>query len=239
MAWGWVQSNSAVQGGGGTTFTVSYTTANVTAGTKLIAAIGFSTAGGGVTSVTDAAANAMTLVGTAGVAGVNLVYLYAMDTPAGDVGTKRAAPSQRTLRLSNGIAMVLQEVSGLAVGNTLAAMVDGTAGAQQRDQFRACDHRRLLAQQPQTSTWCPPAATTATASPTPSPRRTPRTRKTSTPHRRQRPDRLPELRRNAQSRRPGRLTGISRSGRRFSSRSNFPPPPTPPNSCRSSPRSRP
>jgi hypothetical protein len=47
-----------------------------------------------------------------------------MDTPAGDVGTKPTITALMSNSQFGG--MVIQEVSGLAIGNTLAAMIDGT-----------------------------------------------------------------------------------------------------------------
>ena len=126
MAWSVLQS---VGGLGSGASTIATYTSNVSAGTKLIAYFSaFSGSTITVTSVKDAAGNTMTQVGylwsaTSGTG----AGIFAMDTPAGDVGTKPVI----TALLSNGSfgAMVIQEVSGLAVGNTLAAMVDGTAAA--------------------------------------------------------------------------------------------------------------
>ncbi len=54
------------------------------------------------------------------------VAIFAMDTPAGDVGTKPTI----TATFAGGSAdasILVQEISGLAAGNTTAAMLDGTA----------------------------------------------------------------------------------------------------------------
>ncbi len=126
MAWGVTQTNSAVGSGSSTIVTPL---SNLSAGTKLIAY--FSAFGSGsftITSVKDAAGNTFTQVGflysaTSGTG----TGIFAMDTPAGDVGIKPAITALMSNSQFGG--MVVQEVSGLAVGNTLAAMVDGTAVA--------------------------------------------------------------------------------------------------------------
>lgn len=124
MSWSVLQS-AGVLGSGSST--VATYTSNVSAGTKLIAYFSaFSGSSITITSVKDAAGNTMTQVGWlwSGTSGTG-AGIFAMDTPAGDVGAKPVI----TALLSNGSfgAMVIQEVSGLAAGNTLAAMVDGTA----------------------------------------------------------------------------------------------------------------
>lgn len=124
MAWSWIQSNSGTNSSGAS-LTVSYTS-NVSSGTKLICAVSVSTTSGSspVTSVQDAALNSMTQVGGALNSGNCWVGLYAMDTPAGDVGTQPAI--KVSLSDNNGCSVLIQEVSGLLAGNT-TAMVDGTA----------------------------------------------------------------------------------------------------------------
>ena len=127
MAWSVLQSNSAQPDPG--TGAVAYTTANLSAGTKLIA---FICAGGGsnpeVTAMKDGASNAMTKLGAVllgGTAANGELSAWAMDTPAGDVGTKPTiTPTMAGGNQSLGI--VIQEVSGLLAGNT-TAMIDGTA----------------------------------------------------------------------------------------------------------------
>ena len=49
-----------------------------------------------------------------------------MDTPAGNAGTKPTITATLT-GTTYGSAILVQEISGLAAGNTLAAMIDGTA----------------------------------------------------------------------------------------------------------------
>jgi hypothetical protein len=131
MAWGFIQSNSSTNNtSGASSLAVTYLS-NVSSGTKLICAVQAS--GGGSTaistsSVKDGAGNSFTKILSAANGG-NLVAgemsFWAIDTPAGDVGTT----PQITANFSTpefGCSMLVQEVSGLAVGNTLAAMIDGT-----------------------------------------------------------------------------------------------------------------
>lgn len=129
MTWGRLQgaSNGVASGNG----TVTYGS-NVASGTKLICAVtvDFSTGGNPVSSVKDAAGNTMTLLKSLTDTG-NTVFtgLYAMDTPAGDVGTQPVLTA--TVSANFGVAMHAQEVSGLATGNTLAAMCDGSGSTAQ------------------------------------------------------------------------------------------------------------
>lgn len=124
MAWAWVQSASGSVTA--TTVTVSYTTQNVASGNKLIALVSSDTGVGGISSVKDGAGNSMTQIGSAVVGGSVSVTLWAMDVPAGDAGTKPAITA--TFSNSGDNSLLIQEVSALAAGNTLAAMIDGTAG---------------------------------------------------------------------------------------------------------------
>ena len=121
---GWSVLQSA-SGTGTTTCTVTYPN-NVAAGTKLLCAFQFAS-NAAITSVQDAAANPLTQISVLVGGGANITTaLYAMDTPAGDVGTKPAITV--TVGAAWAITAIIQEVAGLAVGNTLAAMVDGTPG---------------------------------------------------------------------------------------------------------------
>jgi hypothetical protein len=129
VAWSRVQSAAtAATASAVTSASVTYGS-NVSAGTKLIAVVVTSTQTGTTTttaSVKDAALNSWTLIGrkSGGASPVLVdVSLWALDTPAGDVGAKPAL----TAALSGGtanIAILIQEVSGLLAGNT-AAMADG------------------------------------------------------------------------------------------------------------------
>lgn len=125
MGWNVVQSASSAATGTATTKAATYGS-NVSAGNKLICYIGVSfNTTLSVSSVKDAAGNSMTQVGFLA-DGTNTVAIavYAMDVPAGDVGT--APTITVTLSRSSDCSVDIQEVSGLAPGNTLAAMIDGT-----------------------------------------------------------------------------------------------------------------
>ena len=124
MSWSRVQSNSG-SSSPATSVTVSYTS-NVSAGNKLIALVSSDLGSGSITSVKDGAGNSFTQVASAAIAAQVLVTLWAMDVPAGDAGTKPAITA--LFSVSSDLSMVIQEISGLAPGNTLAAMIDGTAG---------------------------------------------------------------------------------------------------------------
>lgn len=127
--WSVLQSNSAQPDPG--TGAVAYTTANLTAGTKLIALI---CCGGGsspeVTAMTDGSTINMTKLASVflnGVQGSGETSIWAQDTPGGVVGTKPTiTPTKAGGNQSLGI--VIQEVGGLLSGNT-SAMIDGTVAS--------------------------------------------------------------------------------------------------------------
>ena len=104
--------------------------ANLSSGSKLIACVGYSGAGITISSVKDGAGNTMTQVAFLANTHSNVsgVGIYAMDTPAGDVGSKPAITATFSSSSTQG-SIVIFEVSGLATGNTLAAMIDGGAAA--------------------------------------------------------------------------------------------------------------
>lgn len=124
--WTWLQSNSAADVNGSSA-SVSYAS-NLASVSKLIAAVSISGSTRTASSVKDAAGNSMTQVGAVLLngGGGGQVTLWAMDTPSGDAGTKPAITATYSGPCLS--ALLIQEVAGLAVGNTLAAMVDGTAG---------------------------------------------------------------------------------------------------------------
>ena len=100
---------------------------NVTAGNKLIALVTSDANAVGLTyTVKDGAGNTMTQIALPEVAGTVSVGLFAMDVPAGDAGGTPTITA--TASTSGDMSMLLEEVSGLNPGNTLAAMIDGTAG---------------------------------------------------------------------------------------------------------------
>ena len=117
--WAFVQSASG--SAFGTTVTATFTTGNVAAGNKIIVAFSSDAA---PATVRDAALNNWTLMGTAS-AGSAGVWLYALDVPAGDAGTKPAITA--TVSGSRDMRILIQEISGLVLGNT-TAIIDGTPG---------------------------------------------------------------------------------------------------------------
>jgi hypothetical protein len=127
MAYSVLQSKSASSISAGTTVAATFTTANVQAATKLIALVSWTGNGLTTASVKDAALNAMTKIQVAqlNAGSGGEISMWAMDTPAGDVGSKPTITATGGSTADK--AILVQEVSGLAVGNTLAAMVDGTA----------------------------------------------------------------------------------------------------------------
>jgi len=134
VAWARLQSASGTAGSGNATVSATFTTANVTAGSKLIAVASLgSSATVLVTSVKDGALNAMTQMAVAsGTVGGNFTYvsLWAMDAPAGDVGTKPVFTATNDNSAAASPSLLVLEVSGLVTGNT-AAMLDGTPGTVQ------------------------------------------------------------------------------------------------------------
>lgn len=128
MAWSVLQSTSvAANGTGALSQAVAYTS-NVSSGTKLIAVVSVSAAitSGGFTGIQDGSGNQMTRVAfiEASSGGSECLVVYAMDTPAGDVGTKPTLTASWTTTTADA-SMLIMEVSGLLVGNT-SAMWDGT-----------------------------------------------------------------------------------------------------------------
>lgn len=102
------------------------TSAAVSSGTKLIAYVMVSASSGSepVTSVKDAAANTWTrLKSVQDSSTTGWLELFALDTPAGDVGSTVTLTATCTTNF--GVNMLVQEVSGLLAGNT-SAMLDGT-----------------------------------------------------------------------------------------------------------------
>jgi hypothetical protein len=123
MAWSVLQSASGTTSG--TSVSATFTTANVQAGNKIVVAASEGGTGApAITSVQDGASNNWTQLGSAS-QGNARVYLYALDVPAGDVGTKPTITATWS-GAGGGLGIVIQEVSGLRTGNT-TAMIDGTA----------------------------------------------------------------------------------------------------------------
>lgn len=125
MAYSVLQSASAVQTPAAGTVAATFPN-NVISGSKIIV---FCTndAATTITSAADGASNAWTSISSGSLlngAGGGHFRLWALDTPAGDVGTKPTI----TVTLSDSLsksAVLIQEVSGLLAGNT-TAMLDGT-----------------------------------------------------------------------------------------------------------------
>jgi hypothetical protein len=127
VAWSVLQSNSAINAGSGNA-AVTFTTANLSAGTKIIVWVEVSASTSpqtAVTAVKDGALNAWTQLRVASNNSSGAIFLFALDTPAGDVGTKPTITA--TINANFGAAILVQEVSGLLAGNT-SAMLDGTPG---------------------------------------------------------------------------------------------------------------
>lgn len=117
---------SVLQSAGASFFGTAVTAAfgsNVASGSKIIA-VAASSWSDAPSSAKDGAGNSLTLLGAKATT-TGSVWLYAMDVPAGDVGTKPAITV--TWPSSNGQSLVIQEVPGLLTGNT-TAMLDGTPG---------------------------------------------------------------------------------------------------------------
>ena len=125
MAWNRIQSVSG-NNGSGTTLGVTFTTANLSAGTKLIA---YCMVDGGATlsTVKDGAGNTFASMASKAAGDGSTLTILELDTPAGDVGTKPTITLTIT-GTNGGLAMLVQEVAGLVRGTTAAVVLDGTAG---------------------------------------------------------------------------------------------------------------
>lgn len=122
MAWSRLQSNKVTVASGSPA--VAYSSA-LSAGTKLICCVSQDVnVTGTITSVKDTAGNSFTQLAIATYPSTEgQLALYALDTPAGDVGTTPTITA--TLSSTFGCSILIQEVSGLLAGNT-TAMLDGT-----------------------------------------------------------------------------------------------------------------
>jgi hypothetical protein len=131
VAWSVLQSSSAVDNTANQgSFHCTYT-ANLTAGSKMIAAVEISGSATAVTStVKDGGGNSFTKIFSVNLnntSGDGELSLWAMDTPAADVGTKPVITATFSTATEQGCVVFIQEVAGLAHGNTTAAMIDGSA----------------------------------------------------------------------------------------------------------------
>lgn len=120
---GWVQSAS--NSSAGTTLTLTLGTTPTT-GNKIIVGIGTGDPTGSITSVKDGNGNSLTQCGVVSATdnGTITAVLYAYDVPATPSTTVTL-----TVTGSPDNQGIIQEVSGLAAGNTTAAMLDGTAAS--------------------------------------------------------------------------------------------------------------
>ena len=131
MAWNHLQSAStAATSSSSNSATVTFTTANLSSGSKMIIAIGWASGSTQtVSTVKDGAGNSFTrMAGAPNSGGPSGCDLWQLDTPAGDVGTKPTITVQ--FSGSGQASLLVQEVSGLATGTTTAAVLDGTAGTK-------------------------------------------------------------------------------------------------------------
>jgi hypothetical protein len=126
MPWSVLQSWSNTNTSGNVA--VTFVTANLSAGTKILAWVSVSASASPQTTVSavkDGALNAWTQLAVASDNAADALYLFALDTPAGDAGTKPTITA--TIGTNFGSTILVQEVSGLLAGNT-SAMLDGAAG---------------------------------------------------------------------------------------------------------------
>lgn len=122
MAWAVIQSCGATVANTSASVTATFTTQNVVAGNKFVCVVACNNA---AVTVKDGAGNSLTQLATH-TQGTVILYLFGLDIPSGDGGTKPSiiATGSGTMFAS----IVVQEVSGLLAGNT-TAMIDGTAGS--------------------------------------------------------------------------------------------------------------
>jgi hypothetical protein len=129
VAWSHLQATGA-NSAGGTSIATTFTTANLSSGSKLIALVGVGSGSSltpGCTGVSDGTNNFTQIASNTSNAGGVGFYLglWVLDTPAGDVGTKPTITATVTgAATSAGLGIVVQEVSGLAAGTSC---LDGTA----------------------------------------------------------------------------------------------------------------
>jgi hypothetical protein len=126
MAYSVLQSASATAAGGINTVAATYS-GTVASDSKLIALVSYASTNF-CTAVKDAALNSWTQIAATAHAGFVHLTLWALDVPAADAGTSPTLTA--TLAgTSSGSSILIQEVSGLLAGNTVA-MIDGAPGYQ-------------------------------------------------------------------------------------------------------------
>lgn len=101
---------------------------NLSAGSKLIAAVVVSNSSGGVEPVAAVSdgTNAFTKRSSVVLTGSVFAEFWDLDTPAGDVGIKPVITA--TVSSNFGVSLLVQEIAGLAAGTSNAAVLDGTPG---------------------------------------------------------------------------------------------------------------
>lgn len=124
MAWAVLQS---VETTTDTTSLSATYTSNLTAGTKLIAAV--AVANTEAVTVSDGTNGFVSLTGYTPPTSGSKFWLFALDTPGGDVGTKPTI-SVSGLTTTSGAALMIAEVSGLLTGNTTAMLACNDAAVQ-------------------------------------------------------------------------------------------------------------
>lgn len=121
MAWSVLQSKSAASV---TTTAAATFGTNLSSGSKLLAFVGFAI-GPAISSVSDGT-NSFSQIASLTTQRQKF-FIYVLDTPVGDVGTTPTITATVT-GSPNGMALLVQEVSGLATGSTSGACLDGSPG---------------------------------------------------------------------------------------------------------------
>ena len=123
----WTRRQSCSNFETGSSVAATFSTANLTANSKLIAFVQSNVAASGqCTGISDGHGNNFTKIVDSGNPGAGFGggQLWVLDTPAGDAGTKPAITA--TLDASTSTSLLVQEVSGLLAGTS--GILDGTAG---------------------------------------------------------------------------------------------------------------
>lgn len=129
MAWSHLQGAGA-NSAAAATISVAYSTANLSSGSKLTAWVATNSAGTATstTAVKDSSSNSYGSLGSGTETTDHMsLSLWVLDTPAGDVGTKPTITATCSgTGTSAGLAISIQEFSGLMVGQT-TSILDGGA----------------------------------------------------------------------------------------------------------------
>jgi hypothetical protein len=123
---------SAVSASAGTNITTlskAFTTANLSTSTTVLSAVALSSTGAslpsGITMTCGGTSMVLIKTITNGVAGTAVILqLYALNTPAAQVGTKPTVQCSWTNNAQT--SMLIVEVAGIATGASLATLADGT-----------------------------------------------------------------------------------------------------------------